>query len=464
MAEEKLTERLIDFALNTKYEDIPAEVIGVQKRSLLDSIGVMAAATTLEAACTPFMDFAEENSGKKDCTIIGTNRKASVTMAAMANGALIHAMDYEDGHDAAKAHPNTAGIPVSLALGESLGKSGTDMLAAMVVSSELCCRLKMSLLDSDLEHGWYSPPMFSAYGAVLGASRLLGLSDVQARDALSICMTQVMLPGQSAISGESVLRAVRDAFSAKAAVYGALLAQKGVAARMDAPFEGRLGLFKAIAQDRYSPDLITDGLGESWESAKLRFKPWPCCGTTHAVLDTLLSLVHEYGVRPEETEDVHLTVNPIHMNVLSPREAKYRPHALAAAKFSLPFTVALGLKNRAVTLNMYREEALQNPELLSLADKVTYTVREMDSSKPRSFYNDDHVVVSLRTRRGVFSRETYCSSGSVEKPLDDNQIRAKFFDCMSYSEKGFSAKECQRIFNAVQAFEKVTSLKNFFDA
>lgn len=462
MAEGRLTETLINFAVDTKYEDIPPNVIEMQKRSLIDSMGVMAAATTLEAACVPFMDFAEENSVTKDCTIIGTDRKASAIMAAMANGALIHALDYEDGHDKSKSHPNTAGIPASLALGESLDKSGKEVLSAMVISSEICCRLKMSLLESDLELGWYSPPMFSAYGAALGVSRLLGLDKARVRDALSICMTQVMLPGQSAHSGESVLRAIREAFSAKAAVYGVLLAQKGVAARMDEPFEGKLGLFKAIAHNKYDPDVITEGLGENWECAKLRFKPWPCCGTSHGVLDVLISLVKENGIKPEETEEIHLTINPVHLRLLEPKEVKYRPLSLAAAKFSIPFSVALGLKYGAVTLDMYKDEALQNPELLSIMDKVTFTVCEDESGQEKSAFKDDHAVVSLRTGRGIFSRETYSSLGSVEKPLSDNQIKDKFLDCFNHSERKYSARESIRLFDAVQNFEGITGLKAFF--
>lgn len=463
MATGKLTKTLIDFALKTKYTDIPPEVIAVQKRSLLDSIGVMAAASTLEAACRPFMDYAEEQSGAKDCTIIGTGRKASPTMAAMANGALIHAMDYEDGHDEAKAHPNTAGIPACFALGESFMKSGAEVLAAMVISSEITCRLKMSLNVSDLEHGWYSPPMFSAYGAVLGASRLLGLDNLQSRDALSVCLTQVVLPGQSAISGQSVLRAVREAFSAKAAVFSAILAQKGVAARMDEPLEGRMGLFKVLARGEYSPDRITDRLGETWESAKLRFKPWPCCGTTHAVLEALLFLKNEHGICADETEEIYLTVNPSHLNVLRPEEVKYRPGSLAAAKFSLPFTVALGLKYGDVRLNMYNEEALNDKELLSIADKVKYTVREPDASRTARFFDDDHVAVSLKTRRGVFSREIFHSSGSTARPLGGKRIIDKFLDCMSYSEKGYRERDCRRIISVVQSFETLACIRGIFD-
>ena len=453
MVSEKLTERLIDFALHFKGEDIPAEVLEFQKRVLADSVGVMAAATTLEPACGSFIDFAVENSPAGSCTVIGAAVKAPPLMAVLANGSLIHALDYEDGHDRSKTHPNTASIPVMMALGQSLHRSGSEVLAAMVIASEITIRLKMSLTANDLiDCGLYSPPMFAAYGAVLGGARLAGLDEMQTLDALSLCMTQILLPGQSARSAGSVLRGVREAFSARAAMFGILLAQKGVHARMDEPFEGKFGLYITCFRDRYEPDVILSGLGEHWEAARLRFKPYPCCGTTHAVLDSLLSLMNEAGIAADDIEEIHLVVNRPHINLLEPHDAKYRPRALAAAKFSLPFTVALAAVNGRVTLDMYTEEALADDKLLRLADKVTYTLREHED--PEQF-PDDHVEVIITAGGGRrFSKEVYVSSGSPLKPLSLEQLKTKFFDCMAHGTRPCSREKSEIILSAVLSLEK----------
>jgi 2-methylcitrate dehydratase PrpD len=462
MSEKKFTQALISFALDTGYGDIPADIIEIQKKSLLDSIGVMSAATTLEPACLPFIDFAAENSSASECTIFGTGRKASVLMAAMANGSLIHALDFEDGHDASKTHPNTASIPVMLAIGESFRSKGKDVLAAMAVSAELAIRLKLSVTVDDLmDCGWYSPPMFSAYGAVLGASRLMGMDFGLALDALSICMTQIISPGQSAYSGQSVLRGIREAFSARAAVFSALLAAKGVKARMDEPFEGKFGLFMSCFHGKYDPAKVTCGLGEQWEVSRLRYKPWPCCGTSHAVLDTIFTLMESNSIIPEEIEDIHLIINGPHLNLLEPRGVKYRPKSLAAAKFSLPFSIALAVNNGNVTLDMYSDNALDNPVLLSIADKVSYELRPVDPAKPKTFYSDDHVEVVIKTAHGSFGLETFSSSGSSEKPLSDRQISDKFFNCMRHSEKPYDINQCRRIFETIQSFDLLPDINTF---
>lgn len=456
MATGKLTEALIRFTLETAYEDIPKEVIRIQKKSLLDSIGVMSAATTLEPACTPFIDFAVANSGEKTCTITGTGRKASPILAAMANGALIHALDYEDGHDQSKTHPNTASIPVLLALSQSMGITGKDFLAAMAVSGEITCRLKQSLLVDDLAWGWYSPPMFSAYGAVFGGAKALGLGEGQIRDAISVCMTQIMLPGQSARSGESVLRAVRDAFSAKAAMFSILLAREGVAARMDEPFEGPLGLFQMMAKGAYDPVTVLGGLGEQWNCTRLRYKAWPCCGTIHGALDTTLELLHEHRILPEEIFEIHLEVNPIHLRVLEPYEMKYRPGSLAAAKFSMPFSLALGVLYGDVRLDMFQEEALREEKLLKIADKVTYRVRTREEVSKED--GDDHVTVVLRTVRGDFRKEQFVSLGAPDKPLSEEQMKEKFLDCMQFSKYGSSSPKLSELPEIIGMLQEVTDV------
>ena len=458
MAELKLTDRLIDFALNFKTEDIPAHVLENQKKVLMDSLGVMTAATTLEPATRPFTEYALESSGPS--SVIGTGRRSTPVLAAMANGALIHALDYEDGHDISHAHPNTATIPAVLAFAEAEGKSGREALAAMVIGSELSVRLKMCLTGNDLRDcGWYSPPMFAAYGAVLGVSRLLGFTHDQARDALSICMTQISLPGMSARSKESVLRGIREALSAKAAAFGAEMARRGVKARMDEPFEGEFGLFMSCFRNMYDEDVLFNGLGERWECTGLRFKAWPCCGTSHGTVDALIELIKQNDIKPEEVKEVHLHVNKPHMNLLEPRDVKYHPGSLAAAKFSLPFTVALVLKNGNVTLDLYKEDILKDEELLRLSDCVTYEMRPAGTKLPEHAIPDDYVIVEVKTDRGTFSRETVISSGSPYKPLTDEQVKNKFFDCCSFGIKRFDA---QKVYDEIRALDERPDVSGLF--
>lgn len=463
MDSQKMTDRLIDFALHFKYEDIPSEVIAFQERILLDSLGVMSAATTLEPACTPFIEFAEENSVKKDCTIFGTDKKATPYFAALANGSLIHALDYEDGHDYAKAHPNTASIPVIMALAESMNKSGKEVVAALAIASELSIRLKYCLTVNDLfDCGIYAPPMFAAYGAVLGAARLAGLNEDETLDALSICLTQILLPGQSARSARSCLRGVREALAARAAAFGIAMAQKGVHARMDEPLEGQFGLYNCAFKGSYDENVLFGDLGKRWEAANLRFKAWPCCGTAHALIANLSSVLEENKIVCDNINNIHIIVNKPHTNLLEPKEVKYRPKAIAQAKFSIPYILALTAVEGNVLLDSFNEEKLSDPKLLEVADKVTWEMRP--SEKPENFV-DDHVEVTVTTNDGnKYYKEVFVSPGSPKLPLTPELIENKFVDCLMHAAKPYSKEQAKAIIDVVlklyeaESIDKLTSL------
>ena len=486
MENSRITEKLIGFALCARYQDLPQRVIKVQKQSLLDSLGVMGAAASLEPACRPFIEYALENSPEPSCTIIGTGKKASPVMAAMANGALIHALDYEDGHDLSKAHPNTASVPVLLALAESGRRgpvSGKDFLLAMAVGSELVCRLKLALLADDLQNGWYSPSMFSAYGAVFSGAGVMKLPPSRTLDALSLCMTQIMLPGQAARSRESSLRAVRDAFSARAAAMSLILAEKGVEARMDEPFEGPLGLYHMMVKGKYDPAVILQDLGETWISSALRYKYWPCCGTTHGGIHALLSLLKENNLlpfypgwhtaagktgsagrtesgkilKPEEILEIHLTIDPIHLRVLEPYETKYRPGTLAAAKFSMPFCLSLALAFGDIRLDMFTEEQLLSEMLLQTARKVTWEIRPGGSDG----LGDDHIKVTLRTTHGSYEKEVSESPGSPGLPLTREQLWQKYLDCTRFFPHAADMEKVLSVRENIDHFEDIQDVGSF---
>ncbi len=105
----------------TRYEDLPTPVVAATKKSILDAVGVTLAAGTLGEGCKPFVDLAIAQGGKPESTIIGFGARVPAAMAAFANGAMAHALDFEDAHLGALMHPNAATIPAALAMAGILG-------------------------------------------------------------------------------------------------------------------------------------------------------------------------------------------------------------------------------------------------------------------------------------------------------------------------------------------------------
>ena len=136
---------LAKYIIETNYEDLPNAVVDVTKKALLDGIGVTLGAGTLGEGCRAFVDLAIQGGGKQESTIIGFNAKVPSYMAAFANGSMAHALDFEDAHEGALVHSNSATIPAALAVAELVGKtSGKELITAITLGSDIVCRVVSS--------------------------------------------------------------------------------------------------------------------------------------------------------------------------------------------------------------------------------------------------------------------------------------------------------------------------------
>ena len=247
------------------------------------------AASGLAPECLPFVRLARAEGAAPVCSILGFDERTSPSAArASLNGALAHALDFEDAHDPSLSHPNAQTVPVLLALAESEGGiSGRDFLAAQAVGCDLTCRLSLALGQVLAARGWYPPSLLAGFGATAAAANLLRLDERQTLDAFSLVLGQLGSHGQILGSTGSVIRSVRDAFPAQAALVSALLARDGVPG-FDAPFEGPGGLCSTYAGGEGDLAAALDTLGSEYAGAGISFKPWPSCRATHAFVEGAL--------------------------------------------------------------------------------------------------------------------------------------------------------------------------------
>lgn len=169
---------LAEYVANTVYADLPERAVAMTKMSLLDALGVTLAAGGLCAECGAFVEIARESGGKKESTILGFGDRVPAHMAAFANGAMAHALDFEDAHDLALVHPNAATVPAALAIAESIGNvNGKDFITAMAVGCDVVCRLGLALKENPAEYGWYMPPILGSFGAAAATGKLLNLDE-----------------------------------------------------------------------------------------------------------------------------------------------------------------------------------------------------------------------------------------------------------------------------------------------
>jgi len=375
-------------------------------------------------------------------------------MAAFANGSMAHALDFEDTHDRALVHPNAAAIPAALAISESIGNvSGKDFIAAVTLGSDLVSRLGLAVKEDLVENGWYMPPILEAFGAAAAAGKLLKLDTDQIRNAFSLTLCQATCSAELIYSSHSMIRAIRDAFSAKAGLLSALLAQKGITG-FQQPLEGRAGLFNNYSRGKWDPLSLTKGLGKIFEGAHVSFKPWPSCRGTHAYIEAILQILEEHPLKPVEIKEISLTVNSMNKMLCEPLSNKKNPVTAIEAKFSLPFTVATAIVHRAVTLDHFSPRALSDPVVLGLTRKVSYRVDEKLSLKQAT-----QGSLQIETQNGkTYSKSSEFPSGHPDNPMSDEAFVSKFMDCARHSTKKFTKTTLNKIVAIILNLEEIKDI------
>jgi 2-methylcitrate dehydratase PrpD len=445
----QLSQAVAGFIASTRYEDLSPTAVDMTKRCLLDAIGVSLGASGLGEGCRAFIDLAIEQGGPPQCTIFGEQRQVPPEAAAFANGALAHALDYEDSHDRALVHPNAPVVPAALAIAQAFGPvSGKELIAAVAIGCEVSVRMALALRVSLAEFGWYPPPILAAFGATAAASHLLRLNRWQTVDALSLLQCQSTCSGEIIYSPNSVVRAVRDAFAARAGVTSALLAQRGVTG-FDAPLEGRAGFFASFARGQYDPQALTDDLGQRFEIENISFKPWPSCRGTHAAIEAALLCLRTRRIQARDIERVVIHGGRMLTMLAEPLETKRLPATAIDAKFSLPFTVASALVHGRVGLQSFLPAALTDTDVLRLAARIE--VRS-DSPGPATI----GAVLELQMHDGSTIRnEVTTPRGSLENPLSLEDLKEKFLECAGHAARPMSAASAGQFADAVMNLEQV---------
>ncbi len=434
----------------TSYDDLPSNAIDAAQKSFLDALGVTLAAGTLGEGCKAFVDLAMAGGGKRESTILGFGVKVPALMAAFANGSMAHALDFEDAHDRAPVHPNAATIPAALAAAESIGNvSGREFTTAIALGCDLVCRLGLALNENPLEDGWYIPPILGAFGATTAVCKLLNLTAGQVVDAFSLTLCQATCSAELTQSPHSVVRSIRDAFSAKAGLLSALLAHQGVAG-FDQPIEGKAGLFSLYARGNYDPAILTAELGQTFEGAHVSFKPWPSCRGTHSYIDAVLRIRDAHDLKPNDVEVIKVVVSPVNEMLCEPLGRKQNPVTAIDAKFSLPFVVATALVYGRVALDHFTTQALADQDVLELARKLTYQVDTGLTLKEavRGF-------LQIKTRNGILSATVDFPYGHPKNPISQEALVSKFMDCARHSARRISKGKLNEIVGLIARLEQV---------
>ena len=459
MTPETILERVAAFAVHVRDGVVSEEVLRDARRRVTDIVGIALAASGMEPARI-VSDLIEDWGGKERASVVGQKKKYPSASAALLNGTLAHALDYDDTHLPSVLHPSAAVVPAALAAAEVSGASGRALLAAVAAGDELVVRVGMAGYDRELgnsiffEKGLHATSICGTLGAALAAAMLYGLDEEAIGHAVAVSASMGAGLIEANRTGGTVKR-IHCGWAAHAGVTAAELALHGLTGPPTV-FEGRFGFLQAYLDSKADVEAITRGLGEEWELPRIFFKPYPANHFTHAGMDAAMKL-REEGLNLDEIEDIELAVAaPVMRTIAQPKEEKARPRTGYAAQFSGPFTVATALVGGGglgVSLDDFTDEDVENPTKLKLAGLVRCVV---DEECNKVFPDQFPAALRVRLKDGeVREARVMHNRGGPEKPLSDEELEIKFRSNAERALPGEQVTDLGEALRSLEGYQKV---------
>lgn len=413
---------LADFSVALRPADLPEAVRTKSVHHIVDAIGLAFASRHFPFAAPGIAGIRAAGAAGHG-TVIGGGRTLAPRDAALANGYLIHGLDFDDTHPSSIVHPTVACLPAALAVAEAQNATWGELLAAYAAGMETCIRLGESVRGGFHHVGFHATGVVSHFSAAVVAGKLLDLDRDQLVAAQGIAASTAS-GVQVFLEDGAWTKRMHPGWGAMAGITAAHMAQAGFAGPKR-PYEGKFGLYETHLQEhagQVDAEAVLDGLGSRWALLQTAIKPYPVCHFIHGCAEAALQLREVVGdVARIERIVCELPQPTLHI-VAEPAAAKVVPRSDYEAKFSAQFVVAACLLRGRFTLAELSDASLADPAILALAAKVE-CVAERDSNFPRYFSG----AVTVRLVGGEeVERRVPMNLGSGERALGLGDIEAKF--------------------------------------
>ena len=402
----EVTRQLAEALASRPYAGIPQAAAHEAKRLVLDHLGVGLSGAQADTGQIA-NGFALSLGGPAQASLFGHGTRVPAVHAALANAISSHSIELDDVDVEALFHFAPPVVAAARAVAEAQHSSGEDLIRAVVAGCETMSRVSDATNPQLRDRGFHTTPATGVFGAAMAAGLLLGLAPDQLVSALGLAGAQA--GGLMEMYGTSMQKRFNPGPAARDGVTAALLAQRGFTGA-DTILDGQRGFGPAFA-GRFDHDKFTDGLGSRVELL-VEYKPYSCARPIHNAIDAMLELRERHGLK---AADVARAVCYRH-----PSWAGYhiisRPRTFHEAQVSLPYSAALALVEGSALPRQYAGD----DEVMALSERISV---EPDASLLRGV--SVRMVVDTTDGRQLTAVVDY-PSGSVQRPLDDDALAAKF--------------------------------------
>ena len=449
-----VTTQLSTFIVDTTAADIPPQAYARAKEAILDGLGcaLVGSPTAIGKLVTRYV---HERSETPRAGVIGSGFKTSAALAALANGTMAHALDFDDVNWSMNGHPTVPLLPAVLALGQEVHAAGSDVLLAYVLGFEVETKIGLGVNPTHYDLGWHATSTLGTLGAAAACAKLLRLDVEKTRMTFGIAastaaglrqnfgtMTKPLHPGQAAMNGVTAAQLAHLGWTADANI-------------IEAPY-GFCQLYAGTNQ--FHLDDMVKPLGNPYEllTTGVAIKQYPCCAFTHRALDGILALVQQHQLSAANVASVECLVGRPTIAVLM----HTRPQTGLEGKFSMQYCLAAALLDKRIGLLSFSDEKVRRPEAQQLFERVTMRlhpeVQDMGSSGEEL---PVAVAVTLQDGR-TLSTQIPHPKGHPANPLTSVALQDKFEDC-AYGV--LERQDLRQVMTLVQGLERLDDIGTLMD-
>jgi 2-methylcitrate dehydratase PrpD len=395
-----ITDILASFVAETAASEVPKAALEPAKNVILDTVGVALAASNRAIGKIITSHVAAAPGSPAVATVLGAGLKVSPGMAALANGTLANALDFDDG-----SHLSTHILPAALAVTEHHALPGSDLLDAFIVAYEAAARLtqvidaKRRQQRGPTHRGWWHVGLIGPIAAAMAVCRLLKVDRHQTATAIGIASCS---SGGFRRNMGTMAKALHSGNAARAGIEAAMLAQLGFTADA-AIIEAPLGFLQAVVlpEDR-DIAAITERLGRPYVlEGPLRIKRFPACNPGHPLIDAALRLVRAEHVRADDVESIEADLHTFSLLRAEPWDDE-------SAGFSGAFLIAAILIHGEFTLDQLTDEVVHDPQVRRLMQRIRH-VPAADAETINVRLRSGHAVsVNVLPVQRLTTRESIC--------------------------------------------------------
>ena len=450
-----LTKSVAEFIVNTKYEDIPADVIDLGKKSILDGFGLSLAGSVSVMGPIAREYVQSFGSGEQHASIIGTGMKSHSRFAAFANGVSIHADDFDDTQlSAAKdriygllTHPTVGVLPPAFAICELTRRSGKELMLAYHLGVEVECKIAEAISPRHYDEGFHTTGTCGSLGSTAACAKLRGLSVLQTTYALGIGATE---GGGFRDNFGSMTKPFQAGHAAENGTVAADLAALGWTAANNI-LEAPLGFFQAEGGG-FDPSAIVGRFGKPWTlvSPGVSIKPYPSGSLSHPAMGEMMRLIHENDIKAADVEKVDVGAN----HAMTTSLLHHDPMTGLQGKFSMEFCMSILLLDRKAGLYEFQDEVVQRADVQEMIKRINFYI---DPEAENAGLDKMTSILKITMKDGkVYSGRAEFAKGSPSNPMSYDEVADKFRGCAEFAK--WPAAKAETVIASVKSLENESDM------